>query len=88
VVIGAYNDATVHTAGGSVLLWWGPVASGTAHSRSTVDALLDAASADQLVGTAVALPGDLSGDGTPDLAVGASWNSDGASKGGQIVLID
>ena len=57
------------------------------YTRSTMPALIDANGRDEYVGTAVALPGDIDGDGRPDLAIGASWDSTLATRGGTLWIV-
>ncbi|MFT5585255.1 MAG: hypothetical protein ACI9VR_002843, partial [Cognaticolwellia sp.] len=89
LVIGAYGDGSVFNQGGAVYLLFGSdLASTASFSRSNASAVIDATGTEQLVGTAVHLPGDLSGDGRADLVVGASWDNRLAERGGRVVVIE
>ena len=88
LVIGAYGDGSVYNQGGAVYLLFGAdIAEGSSFSRSSTSGVIDANAVEELVGTAVHLPGDLSGDGFPDLVVGASWDNSLAERGGRVVVI-
>ena len=88
LVIGAYGDGSVYNQGGAVYLLFGAdIAAGSSFSRSSTSGVIDANAVEELVGTAVHLPGDLSGDGFPDLVVGASWDNSLAERGGRVVVI-
>jgi FG-GAP repeat/FG-GAP-like repeat len=88
LIAGAYYDDSDAVDGGAVYtIWGGGLVAGTAYERATADAILDAGSGDRYVGTAVALPGDLDGDGRPDLLVGASWDSTAEYRGGRLLFV-
>jgi hypothetical protein len=64
---------------------FGPV-SGT-HNLSTADLKLVGEASEDFSGTAVASAGDVDGDGSPDILVGANGEDTGANYGGAAYLI-
>lgn len=81
LVAGAWG-APAGAATGAVFVFYGPLAGNV--SAADADARLDGAANGDLAGSAIAL-GDQSGDGTPDLAVGAPGAGSGA---GLVSVVD
>ena len=70
LLIGAPDADPVSTFNGEVFLYLGPITSGGALA-STSDNAWWGSTAYQLAGTTLAMGGDLTGDGLPDLVIGA-----------------
>jgi len=86
VLIGAYGVDDSATDAGAAYLVLGPVASDL--DLSTADVLLSGEAASDYAGCDVSMPGDVDGDGTADLAVGANYASEGRySDSGLVYLL-
>ena len=81
LIVGASGATAAAGAGaGQAAVYWGPL-SGT-HTLSDADILVEGAHASDGLGSGVAGPGDVDGDGDPDLLVGASGEDSAGSDAG------
>ena len=85
VLIGAHNNDEGGGDAGAAYVMYGPVY-GT-FGLSTADAKLVGEAGGDYAGYATAGAGDVDGDGSPDLLVGAWWNDAGASNGGAAYVV-
>ena len=85
MMIGApYYDASgSKTSSGAVYLFFGEVSNALS---ADADAIIYGASSSMQLGSALAGPGDLSGDGKDDIVLGAVGATGGASKSGAVFL--
>jgi FG-GAP repeat/Putative metal-binding motif len=84
LVIGAYGDGDDNT--GAAYLVLGPVAGDFDASDAAHKWLGE--SADSWAGFAVAGGSDLTGDGVPDLAIGARYDDQGGNNAGAVVVVE
>ncbi|MCB9745432.1 MAG: FG-GAP repeat protein [Alphaproteobacteria bacterium] len=71
--------------GGEAALFLGPLEGVVEYSDA--EAVLEGQGSNEYAGQAVALPGDLDGDGHPDLVVGSPSSDAGASGGGAVYVL-
>ena len=79
-----YSSSEVNT--GRAYVWYGPM-SGTSSSAQLADARFQSARAYDYLGFDMAAPGDLDGDGLPDLVIGAHGDDDFGSVSGAAFVI-
>jgi hypothetical protein len=86
IAIGALGaDGDLHNIGVVHLVWGAPDIAGG--SLSGADVILWGEAGDDFAGSGVAGIGDVDGDGTPDIAVGAVGSDAGACDGGAVYLV-
>ena len=85
LLVGAPGDDAGGTGAGAAFLLRGPLSA--AGSLADAAAILVGENGDDAAGSAVALPGDLDGDGTSDLALGARLEDSALSDGGAVYLV-
>ncbi|MCB9763746.1 MAG: FG-GAP repeat protein [Alphaproteobacteria bacterium] len=86
LLIGAPSNATEAERAGVAYLVRGPVG-GTHDLGDRADAILVGRIAFGAAGRAVAAPGDVDGDGQPDLLIGAIWDGTQTAEGGAAFLV-
>ncbi len=88
LLVGApgYTSGSLSEAG-AVFVLLGPLTAGSLTVSSAYDLRLTGSEASDLAGTATAAVGDVDGDGSADLLVGAPYNNDGGSKAGLAGLV-
>jgi hypothetical protein len=85
-ILGAETQATGGgTSAGAVYLWNGDLTPGTTIDSSDAVAAWNGVDAYQTVGTAIA-SGDVDGDGTPDVVIGAGGASSSSSTEGTVYV--
>jgi hypothetical protein len=85
-IAGVWGDDRAANGAGVAWLVYGPVASGT-QALSSIGVGLTGELAGDSAGYTVAGPGDVSGDGVPDLLVGAVGEDTGGSLAGAVYLV-
>lgn len=85
ILVGSPGDDTIGTSAGMAYLLYGPVEG--AYTPTTRDIAFAAEHAGDLLGSAVAGPGDVDADGLDDLLIGAAGELTAGSGGGAAYLI-
>jgi hypothetical protein len=85
LLVGCASEDTASSGAGAAYLLYGPVV--VSGSLATADAKLLGESSDDATGYTVAGAGDVNGDGTADILIGAHGDDDGGSDAGAALLL-
>jgi len=87
VTMGAPGSDSNGTDAGIVFIYDGPVSDNYAVSEADADGSFTGTTAGDNAGSSVASPGDLDGDGTPDIVIGANGDDSAGGDAGAFYLV-
>ncbi len=85
VIIGAYKNDTAASDAGAVYAFLGPLTGASA--LSSADAIFYGAASSDYTGSALAMPGDVNGDGYDDVLIGGYGEDSGGSDAGAVWML-